>query len=49
MKKKLADGNNDNHFVDLTYKIIQKSFKQYKLMIITDPLKVRKIRFNQLR
>jgi hypothetical protein len=35
MKYKLSDKNINNYFIDMTYKIIPKIFKKYKLMTIS--------------
>lgn len=35
MKAKLSDENINNYFIDVTYKIIPKSFRRYKMMTIT--------------
>ena len=40
MKNKLKDPNIQNYFIDITYKIIPKHFRNYKLMTITGVNKV---------
>ena len=43
MKKQSSNKSIDNYFVDITYKIIPKIFKQYKLMTIIDMENLNKI------
>ena len=34
-KEKLCDQEIDNYFIDITYKIIPKHYKKYRMMTIT--------------
>ena len=45
MEEKLKDKNIVNYFVDITYKIIPKNLKKYKLMTITGVNKITNISY----
>ena len=45
MKQNLSDENIDNYFLDITYKVKSKNFKEYKLMTFTSLDKISKNSF----